>query len=163
MKRILFIALTLMLAAIPVSAQSTKFYDETIDPIEQIDAAVAKAQADGKYVICQVGGNWCKWCRWFGKFITEDQEINQVIQDNFVYIHVNYTDGKDPRTQEAMKRLKNPARFGFPVLVILDTDGNVIHTQQSDYLEEGEGYNHKRVLDFFNHWTPTAVTTLKIR
>ena len=57
--------------------------------------------------------------------------------------------------------LSNPARFGFPVLVILDEKGNVIHIQDSSYLEEGQGYNAKKVEGFFQKWTPTAVKTLK--
>ena len=38
-----------------------KVYNEEINPIEQIDQAVAKAKAEGKFVVCQVGGNWCPW------------------------------------------------------------------------------------------------------
>ena len=36
-----------------------KVYNEDINPIEQIDQAIAKAKSEGKFVICQVGGNWC--------------------------------------------------------------------------------------------------------
>ena len=39
-----------------------KVYDEDINPMEQIDQALVKAKAEGKFVICQVGGNWCPWC-----------------------------------------------------------------------------------------------------
>lgn len=46
-----------------VSAQTRlkKVYDETINPMEQIDKALetVKAQTEKKYIICQVGGNWC--------------------------------------------------------------------------------------------------------
>ena len=35
-----------------------KVYDETVDPMAQIDGAVAEAARDGKFVVCQVGGNW---------------------------------------------------------------------------------------------------------
>ena len=56
-----------------------------------------------------------------------------------------------------MKRLNNAGRFGFPVLVVLDEQGNVIHIQDSGLLEEGKGYNKEKVLSFFKHWTPAAV------
>ena len=55
------------------------------------------------------------------------------------------------------KRLGNAGRFGFPVLVILNTDGTVMHIQNSAYLEEGQGYNKEKVIDFFKQWTPSAV------
>lgn len=161
MKRTFITLLTVLAFTINSQAQTQRFYDETSDPIAQINEAVTKAKAQDKYVICQVGGNWCKWCRWFGQFIIDDADIAKVIDDNFVYIHVNYAKAADPKTRQAMERLKNPGRFGFPVLVVLDGEGNVIHTQASVYLEEGEGYNKERVLDFFQHWTPEAVHTIK--
>ena len=59
--------------------------------------------------------------------------------------------------KKLMKRLNNAGRFGFPVLVVLDEEGKVIHIQDSSLLEEGEGYNQKKVLGFFKNWTPKAV------
>ena len=56
-----------------------------------------------------------------------------------------------------MRRLKGCGRFGFPVFVVLDADGTVLHTQDSSFLEEGQGYNKERVLRFFKCWTPAAV------
>ena len=53
-----------------------------------------------------------------------------------------------------MKRLNNAGRFGFPVLVVLDDEGKVIHIQESGLLEEGKGYNQEKVLRFFKNWTP---------
>ena len=56
-----------------------------------------------------------------------------------------------------MKRLSNCGRFGFPVFVVLDEEGKVIHIQDSSFLEEGKGYNQEKVLRFFKNWTPAAV------
>lgn len=138
-------------------AQSTKLYDESVDPFQQIDAAVSQANASEKFVICQLGGNWCPWCIRFAKFITEDEVIRQLVESNFVYIHVNYKSRQDELAQRVSKRLGNAGRFGFPVLVVLQPDGSVMHIQNSSYLEEGNGYNRERVLEFFRQWTPAAV------
>ena len=144
-----------------------KVYDETVNPMEQIDNAVAKARSEGKFVVCQVGGNWCPWCLRFADFITNDTTISRLIDENFVYIHVNY----DPRksrnagtaqqneraaatTSAMLRRLKHPERFGFPVFVVLNDMGEVIHIQDSSFLEEGQGYDQKKVLRFFKNWTP---------
>jgi hypothetical protein len=56
-----------------------------------------------------------------------------------------------------MKRLNNAGRFGFPALVVLDEQGNIIHIQDSGYLEEDKSYNAQKVLTFFRQWTPKAV------
>ena len=136
-----------------------KVYDEKADAMSQIDQALEEARESGRFVICQVGGNWCPWCLRFAKFITEDEEIANVVKDNFVYIHVNTS--KANKNEEALRRLGNPGRFGYPVLVILDDEGRVMHIQNSSYLEEGNSYNHKKVLEFFLNWTRKAIEELK--
>ena len=136
-----------------------KVYDEKADAMSQIDQALEEARESGRFVICQVGGNWCPWCLRFAKFITEDEEIANVVKENFVYIHVNTS--KANKNEEALRRLGNPGRFGYPVLVILDDDGRVMHIQNSSYLEEGNSYNHKKVLEFFLNWTRKAIEELK--
>ena len=140
-----------------------KVYNEEINPIEQIDQAVEKAKTEGKFVVCQVGGNWCPWCLKFADFIANDTAISKVIDENFEYIHVNYNPRKSQGPEQVeqgktlMKRLDNAGRFGFPVFVILDEEGKILHIQDSSFLEEGEGYNQEKVLRFFKNWTPSAV------
>lgn len=155
---LVFAVITMMVSA---QTQLKKVYDETINPMEQIDKALATIKSDSgqKYVICQVGGNWCPWCLKFADFISKDSDIMKVVNENFVYLHVNYNPRKDnSATAEAlMKRLDNPKRFGFPVFVVLDGEGKVLHTQDSSFLEEGKGYNKDKVLRFLKNWTPKAV------
>lgn len=159
------LALTVTVMALAQEGQERqlkKVYDEQVNPLEQIDQAVARAASEGKFVICQVGGNWCPWCLRFADFITNDSTINKMIEDNFVYIHVNYRpntkdEAKKALGKQVMKRLGNPARFGFPVFVVLDSEGNVIHIQDSVFLEEGKGYNKERTIQFFKNWTPAAL------
>ncbi len=158
-----------VLLAVPLSLLASaqtgpkKVYDEDINPIEQIDQAVVRAKSEGKFVICQVGGNWCPWCLRFADFVAKDTAVSRVIGENYEYIHVNY----NPRRSQGaegleqgralMRRLDNAGRFGFPVLVVLDEEGRVIHIQDSGLLEEGEGYNRKKVLSFLKGWVPGAV------
>lgn len=159
MKKLLIISVLAVLA-LGANAQVKKVYDETINQMEQIDKALAQAGEQGKFVICQVGGNWCPWCLRFADFITKDEEIAKVVDDNFVYIHVNYNPRKsndEARDKAMLKRLGNPGRFGYPVFVVLNPDGKVIHIQDSSFLEEDKSYNKEKVLRFFNNWTPKAV------
>ena len=165
MKKNLILAIVAVLFALTANAQTAlkKVYNEDINPIEQINQAVAKAKSEDKFVICQVGGNWCPWCLRFADFITNDTTISHVIDQNFVYIHVNYnprksgTAEKEALAKTMLQRLNNPARFGFPVFVVLDDDGRVIHIQDSSFLEQGQGYDQEKVLRFFKNWTPKAV------
>lgn len=172
MKRI--ILSLLLLCALPAMAQKPltvdrqgsvqttadkekRVYDEQINAMEQIDMALNRAREENKYVLCQVGGNWCPWCLRFALFADTNAVVNQTIKENYVYIHVNHS--KANPNDEAMMRLENPGRFGYPVFVILDQDGHRIHTQNSSYLEEGKGYSVKKVNEFLLQWTAKAIQT----
>ena len=167
-KRIMITAITAIWAVcftLTANAQTAlkKVYNEDINPIEQIDQAVVKAKSEGKFVVCQVGGNWCPWCLKFADFVTNDTTISKVIADNFEFIHVNYnprkSQGEEKQAQgkALMQRLNNAGRFGYPVFVVLDEEGKILHIQDSSFLEEGEGYNKEKVLRFFKNWTPKSV------
>lgn len=167
MKKYLMITLLASVVAATAVAQTKelpKVYDEQINPDVQIDKALVQAKASGKFVVCQVGGNWCPWCLRFADFITGDSDIRQLIETNFIYLHVNYNPrsfkddpAKEKQAAKMMARLGNPARFGYPVFVVLDARGKVLHTQDSSFLEEGKGYDKEKVLRFFKNWTPGAV------
>ena len=115
-KSILTIAFALV--AIIASAQTglKKVYDETINPMEQIDNAVATAKSatPEKYVICQVGGNWCPWCLRFADFISRDSDIAKVVNDNFVYIHVNYNPRKSGGEEQVKATTKKKSSASSP-------------------------------------------------
>ena len=163
--RKVIIILIAVLCSLSADAQTglKKVYNEDINPIEQIEQTVAKAKSGGKFVVCQVGGNWCPWCLKFADFITKDTTISNVINENFEYIHVNYNPRKSQGEEKMeqgralMKRLDNCGRFGFPVFVVLNEEGKVIHIQDSSFLEEGQSYNQEKVLRFFKNWTPQTV------
>ena len=136
-------------------AQAPKVYNESLDAMKQIREAAALARETGRYVMCQVGGNWCPWCLRFAEFATNDSVIAPLMAENYVYIHVNYS--KSNKNLEAMKYLCNPGRFGYPAFVVLNDSGEPIHIQESESLEEGKGYSRKRVEKFLRLWNKKAV------
>ena len=143
MKKELILPLLAMCLTLTIcSATTKKVYDEDINPVEQIDQAIVKAKSEGKFVVCQVGGNWCPWCLKFADFITKDTTISNVINENFVYIHVNYNPRKSGGAEKEalaktmLARLNNPARFGFPVFVVLDDE--VVRCRVFHFLVEVE-------------------------
>ena len=165
MIRLLITFLLYGVAVAGINAQEAlkKVYDENVDPMAQIDDAIIRAKAESKFIICQVGGNWCPWCLRFADFMEKDSTVSRLVAENFVYLHVNYNPRKKTDETKAaqaaalMKRLGNPARFGFPVFVFLNAEGNVIHIQDSSFLEQGNGYDTKKVVRAFANWTPKAV------
>lgn len=151
----LFLLLAFVLGVVIEGRSQEKVYDESLDAMQQIEEATALAQKTDRYVLCQVGGNWCPWCLRFADFAKSDSVIAPLIKENYVYIHVNYSKGN--KNLKAMRFLGNPGRFGYPVFVVLDGKGQPIHIQESESLEEGKGYSRQRVEKFLRLWNRKAV------
>ncbi len=131
-----------------------KLYRPEENAEKAIAAAVQEAKEQNKHVFVQVGGNWCIWCARFNDFVTKDISIDSLIQKNYVVYHLNYS--KENYNTGMMVKYRFPQRFGFPVFLVLDGEGQLLHTQNSEYLEEGKGYDKRRVIDFFSNWSPKA-------
>ena len=133
-----------------------KLYDPALNAKRQINDAVASADSLGKHVFVQIGGNWCKWCLRFDKLCNDSIQIDTLLHNNYVVVHLNYSpENKNP---EILESFGFPQRFGFPVFVILGSKGNRIHTQDSALLEkDGGGYDMEKIISFMNFWTPRAL------
>ena len=141
------------------SQDKVKLYDPAIDGMKQIKEAVAKAKSQSKHVLIQYGGNWCSWCIKFDAFCKADTSIMKVINTSFIPVKLNYS--PENKNETANAYLENPMRFGFPVFIIVDGNGKVLHIQDSALLEEGKGYNQLKVLGFFRNWTASAIIPAK--
>ena len=136
-----------------------KLYDPSIDGMNQIKEAIASAKANGKHVLIQYGGNWCSWCIKFDGFCKADAEISKLISDNYIPVKLNYS--PENKNDESNLFLGNPTRFGFPVFIIVDGKGKILHIQDSALLEDGAGYDQKKVFSFFRNWTSSALIPVK--
>ncbi len=158
MKRILLL-LTCVMSMLIANAQSenkpVKIYNVEANAKADLDKAIAKAKKENKNVFVQVGGNWCVWCIRFHDLVDATPELKNYLNEKYETVLVNYS--PENKNEETLKRLKNPGRFGFPVFVILNGAGEVIHIQNSAYLEKGSGHDPKLILDFLKNWTVAAV------
>ncbi len=134
---------------------TTNIYNPKADAVKEIAAAVRQAKKENKFVLIQAGGNWCSWCLRFNKFVTTDPQLDSMLMANYVFYHLNYS--KENMNEGVFAKYGYPQRFGFPVFIILDGSGNRLNTQNSEYLEEGKGYNKEKVLEFLKDWAPTAL------
>lgn len=56
-----------------------------------------------------------------------------------------------------MARLDFPQRFGFPVLVVLNQEGERIHTQNTGILEKDDFYSEEKIAGFLLNWNTKAI------
>ena len=157
MKKNIFFITILFSCFFASSQDMTKFklYKPEEDAEKGIKEAVKEAKENGKHVFIQIGGNWCIWCARFNDFTTTDKSIDSLVNANFVVYHFNYS--KENKNEAILAKYGFPQRFGFPVFLILDGKGNLLHTQNSTYLEKDKGYSKESVIGFFTDWSPKAL------
>ena len=148
---LIFIACDLSLFAQEKTSNNLNLYNPSADAKTDITNVVVIAKKENKHVFLQIGGNWCGWCIAFDKKVNENEELKKILNENYVVYHLNYS--KENTNSEVLKDLGFPQRFGFPVFVILDADGNRLHTQNSSYLEEGKGHSGEKVKEFLESWS----------
>lgn len=156
MKHIKAIILVLFVA-VPIFtfSQAKQVYNPAANAETDIQQAIKIANKDGKHVFLQIGGNWCPWCIKFHNFVEGNSEISTFLKENYEVVKVNYD--RNNKQKDLMTDLQFPQRFGFPVFVILDSEGKRLHTQNSAFLEKDKSYDSKVVLRFLKNWSPTAI------
>lgn len=133
-----------------------QIYDPDADAAQDVKDAITKAKQSNKHIFVMIGGNWCPWCRRLHKLLTTNDELKKELQRNYIMVKVNYS--KENKNSDILATLGYPQRFGFPALVILDEEGKRIHTQNTALLEQGKGYDLKRILSFLKNWSPSALS-----
>lgn len=147
---------TLLFAQKNNTAQKPLIYHPEENAANAIATVVQKAGEQKKQVLIQAGGNWCSWCIEFNRFTHADAQIDSVLKTDYIVYHLNYS--QENKNEKIFEQYKFPQRFGFPVFLILNEKGELIHTQNSAYLEEGKSYSKEKVLSFLNDWTRKALS-----
>jgi thioredoxin-related protein len=159
----IFLSLCLLYFTGNIFSQELKdfhLYIPTENAEVKIAAAVKQAKKEAKHVFIQVGGNWCIWCARFHDFITKDSAINSLVKASYVVYHLNYSD--ENKNLKLLAKYGYPQRFGYPVFLILDGNGKLLHIQNSGYLENGKkSYDRESVIGFLNDWSPVALDPKK--
>lgn len=125
-----------------------KPYSETEDAQAKIDELVALAKQQGKYVFVQAGGNWCIWCLRFNDFVQKNEELKHIVDQNYVYYHLNYS--KNNKNKEVFDKYAPKGKeFGFPFFFVIDQNDQVTTIFGSEALESDKSYDIEKVKQVF--------------
>lgn len=164
MKKGILMLLLVVSAAVATQAQDlSKFnlYKPEENAEKEIAKTIKEAKAAGKHVFIQIGGNWCIWCMRFNDYVNADKSIDSLVKANYVVYHLNYS--KENTNSKILAKYGFPQRFGFPVFLVLDGNGKLLHTQNSGYLESGKSYDQQKVKGFFQDWTRGALDPVQYK
>ncbi len=132
-----------------------KLYNPSSNAKKEIQEAIAKAKQQNKHVLVKAGGNWCSLCIEFDKFCRNEPQVDSLIKADYIVSYLNYSE--ENYNDEIFALYGYPQRLGFPVFIILDGNGNRLHTQSSEYLEQGRSYNKRKVMGFLQAWNKEAL------
>jgi hypothetical protein len=120
-------------------------YDYKRNPAEDLEKAKADAAKAHKRILMEVGGTWCSWCTVMDRFYAEHPAVRQLRDDNFVLLKVNMS----AKNENATFLGQYPKIPGYPWIFILDADGKLVTSKNTNELEgPGSTYSDKRFSDF---------------
>jgi len=132
---------------VPVTA-----YDPKRDAASDIQDALAEADRTGKRVLLEVGGQWCGWCHTMDRFFEENPSLLELREQYFIMVKINYS----PENQNTEALSKYPTIPGYPHLFVLDSNGKLLHSQDTSKLESGRSYDLDRFVLFLKKWGPNS-------
>lgn len=124
-------------------------YDPTADPELQLKNAISEASSVHKRIILDVGGEWCIWCHRLDTLFIKNPDVTEFLRQNFVLVKINFSKEND-NEQFLSKYPKIP---GYPHLFVLESDGTLLHSQDTGKLEKGKGHDRDKVMEFLKLWT----------
>lgn len=130
-------------------AAATK-YDPKRDPEKDIQDAVAEAQRTGKRILLEVGGEWCSWCHIMDRYFEQNPKLLEFREQHFVMIKINFS----PENENKRLLLRYPKIQGYPHIFVLETDGKLLHSQDTSPLESGKSYDLEKFFSFLKRWAP---------
>ena len=147
-----------MLAAVSLRAQNqgtptyqpVTHFDPARDAAKDIDNAVLEARRSGRRILLDVGGDWCIWCRRLDSLFQRRTDLEEFMREKYVVVKVNYS--KENKNEEVLSRY--PKVAGYPHLFVLDSDGKLLHSQDTGALEAGKGHDPEKVMSFLKAWAP---------
>lgn len=158
-KNPLLAAILVFFATQAFSQERSGPYDPNTDVRADLKEAVSQANVQNKHVLVQFGGNWCPWCIRFHQMVEGAPLIDSLVTADYIYLLANVPGKKAERDYALLEEYGFPNRFGFPVFVILDGNGNRLHIQDSGILEHctEKGYDTTKVAAFLRMWNVAAL------
>ena len=123
----------IVFAAVAGAADLPAKFDPARDAARDVATAQALAEAEGKRVIVDVGGEWCPWCHVLDRFIATHPAVAARVHARYVWVKVNVS--KANRNEALLARW--PRVAGYPHLFVLDASGRLLHSQDTSLLEAG--------------------------
>lgn len=126
-------------------------YDSKRNAENDLKDAIAEAKRTNKRVILEVGGLWCSWCKILDNYFAKHKELLEYREKNFIMLKINFS----PENENKTFLSQYPKIDGYPHIFILESEGTLLHSQNTGDLEEGKSYNFDKMFEFLKTWAPS--------
>ncbi len=125
----------------------TKF-DPNRDAFKDLQDVVKEAKSTNKRIILDVGGDWCSWCFKLDHLYEENPDLNDYLLSHYIVVKINYS--KESKNEKFLAQY--PKIPGYPHLFVLDSNGKLLHSQDTAKLESGKAHDKNKVFTFLKKW-----------
>jgi len=130
------------------SSDPTAGYDVTRSPADDLAEAITAAQATHKRILLEIGGAWCIWCHKLDYFFAQHSDAATFLDQHYITVKVNYS----PENENTAFLAQYPPVAGYPHLFVLESDGALLHSQNTGDLESGDHHDYDKVMAFLRQW-----------
>lgn len=134
------------------SGKHVKF-DPKRDADRDIRDAIKLARKDHKRVLLDVGGEWCIWCRRLDSLFFQNKDLEEYLNKHYIVVKINVSE--ENRNKKVLARY--PKVAGYPHIFVLDKNGKLLHSQNTEELEYSiehsvKGHDKVKVFGFLKRW-----------
>jgi len=125
-------------------------YDERADANKDVAAAQARAKAEGKKLIIDLGGNWCADCRILAG-VMELPEVKAFLRRHYVIVSVDV--GRFDRNEQIPAQYGVRSIKGVPALLIVDPRTNkLLNGDKLSALADARSMTPQALADWLALW-----------
>ena len=126
-------------------------YDEKADADGAVTAALARAKANGKLVVIDLGGNWCPDCRILAGTMALPQ-LSMFVRKHYELVMVDV--GRFDRNLQIPGRYGIARPEGVPALLIIDPKTNrLLNPGKTSALSNARAMTPQALADWLASWT----------
>ena len=128
-------------------------YDETADARADVAKAKARALAEHKLLLIDIGGNWCGDCRVLAGTM-ERPELKAFVDKHFVLVSVDSGRHIEKNLQISAHYGVDPRNGGVPNLLIVNPrNDKLLDAEHTAALEDARHMSPQALADWLAQWT----------
>lgn len=126
-------------------------FDESANAVEQVDAALARAQFSSKRVIVVMGANWCHDSRGLSGWFAEPR-FAEMLEPKYELVYVDV--GEKNRNIDIAQRFGIKSIKGTPTVLVLSPQGDLLNPKSAPKWRNAASRTEADIFAYFDQFSP---------